>query len=385
MKKNIAILGSTGSIGKSALKLIDNLHFRIVLLTANKNYKKLLKQAKIYKVKILIISDNESYRKSLIYNKNKNIKIYNNFLILDKILNKKLDYVLSSISGIDGLQPTFKIIKYTKKIAIANKESIICAWPIIQRELKKNQTEFVPVDSEHFSIWNEINNINIKRIKKIYLTASGGPLLKFKKSSIHKVDIKTILKHPTWKMGKKISVDSATMMNKCFEVIEAKNIFGLDYDKIEIIIHPDSYIHAIVEYFNGISKIISHETTMKIPIFNTIYSNNAVYSGLKNLNLNKLNNLKLQRVMINKYPLVSILKMIPNHHSLFETVLVSINDSVVAGYLSQKIPFNQISKIIIKLINKKEFKKYMNIFPNNINQVIELNKKIDLKISKIMN
>ena len=385
MKKNIAILGSTGSIGKSALKLIDNLHFRIVLLTANKNYKKLLKQAKIYKVKILIISDNESYRKSLIYNKNKNIKIYNNFLILDKILNKKLDYVLSSISGIDGLQPTFKIIKYTKKIAIANKESIICAWPIIQRELKKNQTEFVPVDSEHFSIWNEINNINIKRIKKIYLTASGGPLLKFKKSSIHKVDIKTILKHPTWKMGKKISVDSATMMNKCFEVIEAKNIFGLDYDKIEIIIHPDSYIHAIVEYFNGISKIISHETTMKIPIFNTIYSNNAVYSGLKNLNLNKLNNLKLQRVMINKYPLVSILKMIPNHHSLFETVLVSINDSVVAGYLSQKISFNQISKIIIKLINKKEFKKYMNIFPNNINQVIELNKKIDLKISKMLN
>ena len=385
MKKNIAILGSTGSIGKSALKLIDNLHFRIVLLTANKNYKKLLKQAKIYKVKILIISDNESYRKSLIYNKNKNIKIYNNFLILDKILNKKLDYVLSSISGIDGLQPTFKIIKYTKKIAIANKESIICAWPIIQRELKKNQTEFIPVDSEHFSIWNEINNINIKRIKKIYLTASGGPLLKFKKSPIHKVDIKTILKHPTWKMGKKISVDSATMMNKCFEVIEAKNIFGLDYDKIEIIIHPDSYIHAIVEYFNGISKIISHETTMKIPIFNTIYSNNAVYSGLKNLNLNKLNNLKLQRVMINKYPLVSILKKIPNHHSLFETVLVSINDSVVAGYLNQKISFNQISKIIIKLINKKEFKKYMNIFPNNINQVIELNKKIDLKISKIMN
>ena len=385
MKKKIAILGSTGSIGKSALQLIDMRSFEIILLTGNRNYKKILKQAKVYKVKNIIISNFDSYKKSLLHNKDNDIKIHNNYLIFEKIFKKKLDYVLSSISGIDGLQPTFNIIKHTKKIAIANKESIICAWPLIKKELRKNNTEFIPVDSEHFSIWSEINNKDVKNIKKVYLTASGGPLLRFKKSLINKVKMKTILKHPTWRMGKKISVDSATMMNKCFEVMEAKNIFGLDYKKINIIIHPDSYIHSIIEYNNGISKIILHETTMKIPIFNTIYSNNEIYKGLNKLNLKKLNNLKLQRVMTDKFPITSILKNIPNNFSMFETVLVSINDCVVGKYLSQKISFNDISRIIIKLSNNKEFKRYTNIYPKNINQILNLNKKIDIKISKMIN
>ena len=126
---------------------------------------------------------------------------------------------MSSITGIDGLKPTFDIIKYTKKIAIANKESLICGWSLIEKELKKNKTLFIPVDSEHFSIWSEIKDVNINKIKKIYLTASGGPLLNAKKKLSRHVNLKTILNHPTWKMGKKISVDSATMMNKCFEVI----------------------------------------------------------------------------------------------------------------------------------------------------------------------
>ena len=173
MKKKIAILGSTGSIGKSLLKIItnDKRNFKIELLTANKNYKILHKQALKFNVKKIIITDKKSYE--IAKSKIKNIKVYNNFDNLDQIFPKKIDYVMSSIVGLDGFIPTIKIIKFTKKIAIANKESIICAWNLIKKELQKYKTEFVPVDSEHFSIWYALKNNSISNIENICLTASG--------------------------------------------------------------------------------------------------------------------------------------------------------------------------------------------------------------------
>ena len=381
MKKRIAILGSTGSIGKTVLDLIDKNNFKVILLSANKNYKKLLKQAKTFNVRNLIICDQKSYKESLIYNKDKTIKIKNNFEQLNKIINKKLDYVMSSISGIDGLRPTFKIIKYTKKIAIANKESLICAWPIIKKELNKNNTDFIPVDSEHFSIWSEINNTNTKNIKKIYLTASGGPLLNYKFNKKKKIPRSLIFNHPTWKMGKKITVDSATMMNKCFEVMEAKNIFDLEYDKIDILTHPDSYVHALVVYNNGLSKLVVHDTTMKIPIFNTIFTNNQLYTPTSMLNLKKLNNLNLRKILSAKFPILKILKNLPSKHSLFETVIVSVNDFFVNEYLQKKINFQDISRLSLSEINHKRFNKYKRIYPKKINEVINLNH--DIKINLI--
>jgi 1-deoxy-D-xylulose-5-phosphate reductoisomerase len=385
IKKKIAILGSTGSIGTSLTELININEFEIIFLSTNKNYQKLFKQAKKLKVKNLIVFDDQSYKKALFYNKNKKTKIYNNLNFIDKIVPKKLDYVMSSISGIDGLKSTFSIIKHTKKIAIANKESLICAWPIIKKELKKFNTEFVPVDSEHFSIWTEIKNIKNDKIKKIYLTASGGPLLKYYPKSLKKVKMKTVLKHPTWKMGKKISVDSATMMNKCYEVMEAKNIFNLDYDKISIIIEPTSYIHAIILFNNGFSKAILHDTTMKIPIFNTIYTNNEIYPKFNDLNFTRLNNLNFQNVEMKKYPLISLLKKLPKKHSMFETVIVSINDAIVNKYLEGKINFSSISKLFLKLINLIEFKVYKKIYPTKIEQIIKLNNKINYSVSKLIN
>jgi 1-deoxy-D-xylulose-5-phosphate reductoisomerase len=380
MKKKIAILGSTGSIGKTLLDIINIKKFEIILLTANKNYKLLLHQAKIFNVKNIIIKDYLSFKKALIFNKDKNINIFNSYDFFNKIIRKKLDYVMSCIIGIDGLKPTFTIIKFTKKIAIANKESIICAWPIIKKELIKNKTEFVPVDSEHFSIWTEIKNINPKKIKKIYLTASGGPLLNHKIQTFRNIDISSITKHPTWKMGKKISVDSATLMNKCFEVIEAKHIFNLNYKQIDILIHPDSYVHAIVMYNNGFSKIIVHDTTMKIPIFNTIYSNNEVYTPMNLLSLKKLNKLNFQTVMINKFPLVKFLNSLSEKHSMFETILVSVNDTIVNLFLEKKIKFNKISKLISRYIYSKKFTKYKSIKPKNIDEIITLNREVRLKI-----
>ena len=250
--------------------------------------------------------------------------------------------------------------------------------------MKKYKTKFIPVDSEHFSIWSEIKDKNRSEIKKIYLTASGGPLLNFNFKYLSKVRVKDIIKHPTWKMGKKISVDSATMMNKCFEVMEAKNIFNLNYDQISIAIHPDSYIHALIEYQNGISKAIIHETTMKIPISNSINLKNNIYDGISKINFKKMNNLKFQKVSINKYPIINLLKILPNDSSLFDTAIVSVNDFIVNEFLNNKISYKKISKLILKILRSKEFTKYKKIIPKEISQIINLDKKIKFRLPKLL-
>ena len=182
---------------------------------------------------------------------------------------------MSSIVGIEGLYPTFKIIPFTQKIAIANKESIICAWNLITRELKKNKTEFIPVDSEHFSIWYALKNQSVSNLDKLYLTASGGPLLNVSFKKYSSLKISEITNHPNWSMGEKISVDSATLINKVFEIIEAKKIFNLKYEQLKIIIHPKSYVHAILKLKDGMIKLLAHETTMEIPIYNTLQNANT--------------------------------------------------------------------------------------------------------------
>ena len=384
MIKKIAILGSTGSIGKSLLKIIKNNKkdsFQILLLTANSNYKELLKQTKKFKVKNVIIKNNLSYEKFKRINKNKKLKIYNNFNNLNKIFKTKIDYSMNSIVGIDGLDPTLKIIKHTKTLAIANKEAIICGWNLINKKLKKYKTKFIPVDSEHFSIRYAIKNTETKNIDKIFLTASGGPLLNFSTKRINNVSIKDVLKHPTWKMGKKISIDSSTMMNKVFEVIEAKNIFGLKLNKISILIHPKSYVHAIINFNDGMIKVIAHETTMDIPIFNTLYPDSNKKYKTKKINLNHLNHLNLSDVNKKKFPILKILKKIPQNISLYETVIVSANDELVRIYLNGEIKYGDISKKLFKLLNLKEFIKLKKITPSKISEIINLDKYVRLKIN----
>ena len=377
MKKKIAILGSTGSIGKCLIDIIkrDKKNFEIVLLTSNKNYKELLKQAKFFKVKNLIITNVECYNKVKKNNNSKKIKIYNNFENFKKIFKKKIDYTMSSISGIQGLKPTIEIIKYTKKIAIANKESIICGWDLIEKNLNKHKTKFIPVDSEHFSIWYALKDIEKNLIEKIYLTASGGPFLDKSLKNLNKVNIKQVTNHPNWKMGKKISTDSATMINKVFEVIEAKKLFKISYQKLAIIIHPKSYVHAIIKLKNGITKIIVHDTNMKIPIFNSLYSSKKIINS-KKLDFETLNNLNFKAVDPIKFPLIKVLKMLPNNTSLFETILVSINDKFVELFLSNKIKFTDISRKMNKMLNLYNFKKYKKIKPKNIEEIIKMNTKI---------
>ncbi len=381
MKKKIAILGSTGSIGKVTLNIIkkDKKNFDVILLTTNNNFREILKQVKEFKVKNLVINNTKYYLILKRELKNKKINIYNNFESFNKKFNKKIDYTMCAISGLAGLKPTLDSIKFSKTIAIANKESIICAWNLIQKQLKKNKTSFVPVDSEHFSIWSLIHNTSREMIDKIIITASGGPFLNWQLQKIKKVSPAIAIKHPNWKMGKKISIDSATMMNKVFEVIEAQRIFNLDKSKFKILIHPRSYVHAIIKFKNGLTKIVIHDTNMKIPIFNTLYQNTKTTIKSKKLNLSSLNNLSFDEVNLLKFPSVKILKMIPRKISLFETVLVSANDELVDLFLNKKIHFTKIYLIIKKILNLKEFTKYKYLCPKNADQIYELDKYVRLK------
>ena len=383
MKKKIAILGSTGSIGKSLLSLIQkDKKIEIILLSANKKSNYLIQQAKKFKVKNLVITNKKSYLKLI---SNKSIKsrfnIFNNFDCFKKIFKRKIDYTMSAITGIDGLSPTLDIIKHTKNIAIANKESIICGWDLLKKELKKYNTNFIPVDSEHFSIWFELlsNNKN-SNIKKIYITASGGPFRNRKINSFRNISIKDAINHPNWKMGKKISIDSATMVNKIFELIEARNIFDISYDQLSIIIHPESYIHAIIEYDNGLSKIILHETDMKIPIFKSLYFPKIKKYRSKDIDFKKINNLELSSADTKRYPSLKILNYLPKKSSLFETILVSTNDELVDLFLNKKINFNDISKNLLKIVKHSKYLKYKLLKAKKIGDIISLNSYVRSKI-----
>ena len=261
--------------------------------------------------------------------------------------------------------------------------SIICGWSLIAKKLKRYKTNFIPVDSEHFSIYSLLNSENKNKIDKIYITASGGPFLNYPKEKFSKIKLRQALKHPNWKMGKKITIDSATLMNKVFEVIEAKNIFNIDYDKISILTHPKSYLHTIIKFRNGLVKLLMHEPDMKIPIYNSIYKDIIKESNYKPINLEVMNNLDLKKIDLKKFPLVKILNKLPKKNSLYETALITLNDFFVHKFLDKKIDFNKLVKLINKFSSLKEFQKYKRISPQNAHEIYKLRDYVSLKLSSL--
>jgi len=381
MKKKIAILGSTGSIGKSTIDILrkDKKNFDVVLLTTNNNYREILKQAKEFKARNIIINNKKHFLTSKKKLRNNKINIFNNFQSFNNKFKSKIDFSMSAISGLEGLKPTLDLIKFSKTIAIANKESIICAWNLIQQRLNKYKTKFIPVDSEHFSIWSLLDGNSSNSVEEVIITASGGPFLKLSLNKFKKIKPQIAVNHPNWKMGKKISIDSATMMNKVFEVIEAQRIFNIDINKFKILIHPKSYVHAIVKFTNGLTKILVHDTDMKIPIFNSIYSNNNKKIKSSKINLSILNNLNFIKVNSTRFPSIKILKMIPNKISLYETIMVSANDQLVGLFLDGKINFSDITRLLKKIMKMNIFMKYKKRVPKNFNELINLSKFVRLK------
>ena len=371
MIKDIYLLGSTGSIGITVLDILkkDKKNFKVKLLTTNSNIHKIYEQAISFNVKEIVIFDRNEYLKHSNKFLRKKIKVFSSIKDVLKSKKKKSYLTINAISGIAGLEPSLSIIKHTNNLAIANKESIICGWNFLKDELKKYKTRFIPLDSEHFSIWSLLKNDNTTNIKKIYLTASGGPFLNSRLEKIKHIQPKYALNHPNWKMGKKISIDSATMMNKIFEVIEAIKIFNLNTDQVEILIHPKSYIHAIINFNNGLTKFLAHDTTMEIPIANVIYETGNKYNHKNNnFEYNKLNGLNFIKPDLKKFPLLKILDY-KFENTYFEIIVVSLNDALVKKYLEHKITYITIHNSMLNLLRKTYLKKYYSLRPKNINDI----------------
>ena len=358
MRAKIAILGSTGSIGRSTLEVIkkDKKNFDVILLTANNNYKKLIQQAKEFNAKNVLIKNHKFYlkvKKSL-----KKTKVYSKEISIRKIFSKKLDYTMSAVVGLAGLQPTIDAIKISKTVAIANKETIICGWQILSKLIKKYKTEIVPVDSEHFSIMELTKGVRNEEVEEIIITASGGPFLNTPINKLKKVKPTQAIKHPNWKMGKKISVDSANMMNKVFEVIEAHRLFKFDKSKYKIMIHPQSYVHSIIRFRNGLTKMILYNTDMKIPISNTLYKSENNFFKTTNLEIKHLNNLNFQKVNLKTFPSIKLLNKCFSLGLSTPIIINAANEVLVDLFLKGKIEFLDIVKMINRILRDQDFKKY---------------------------
>jgi len=369
MKKKIIILGSTGSIGLSALNIIDKKKefFSIYLLSANKNSKLIYKQIKKYKPQFFIINNLKTFKILQKKLKKSKTKILNNFNSIK--LKKKIDITITAIPGIAGLEPTIKTIKLTKKILIANKESVICGWNLINKTAKKNRTKIIPIDSEHFSIFKLLKKRKMSEIKKIYLTASGGPFLNYKPNQLKSIKSRDALKHPKWKMGKKITIDSSTLMNKIFELIEAKKLFTIPNNKLDIVIHPESLVHAIIDFKNGLKEFIYHETSMIIPLANAIFDGNIdIKNFYEKKNKEKIKNLTFRNVDKKIFPAIKLKNRIDEYPST-PIILNAANEILVEYFLRKIVTFSDISKFIMGILNDGNYKNYAITSCKNINQI----------------
>ena len=359
MKKKICILGSTGSIGISTLEIIskDKKNFDVMLLSCNNNYKLIISQAIKFRPKYIYSNNSILIKKIKYFCQKKKIIIIRDLNSLKKI---KFDITVSAISGIAGLLPTLNIIKFSNKILIANKESIICGWKFIYKELKKYNCSFAPIDSEHFSVSNLIENKNINSIKNIYLTASGGPFFG-KRFNLKKVTPDQAIKHPNWKMGKKISIDSANLMNKILETIEASLIFNLPISKFKIVIHCESLIHAIVQFSNGLSSMLYHINDMKIPIANSIgsssYFNNVDNKFIFNSKFSQKFN--FYRVKKEIFPSLKILSMNKILNETGYIVINSLNEILVDKFLKKQILFTDITHKLLTILKSSIVKNHL--------------------------
>ncbi len=375
MKKFISILGSTGSIGVTSLNILNKKKklFKINILAADKNFNTICKQIKKYKPIIFAINNKKILFKVKKKFKNSNCKIIHlNEINKYNFLNS--DILISAIPGIAGLTPTINVLKKSKKLLIANKESVICGWKFIYKIVKKKKIKVIPIDSEHYGIMSLIRGQNINSISKIYLTASGGPFLNYKISKIKNVSPQKALKHPRWKMGKKISIDSATLMNKILELVEAQKIFNLPEHKLDIIIHPESLVHAILEFNNGLIKFIYHDTSMVIPIANAIFDNKldikSFYKSkkIKNDNIKSFNFMKVNK---NKFPIINIKKII-NKYNSSPIIINAVNEILVDQFLKKKIAFYDIYRVLLKVLKDRNYKKFAVKDPRNIKEIFQI-------------
>ena len=355
--KKISILGSTGSIGTQALDLLkNNNQFEIDYLYVDSNHKLLYEQIMDFRPKFACINNYESYKKLKELNKSNTQLIYGDKEVLQFITSRKVDLALNAIVGIAGLKPTLGILKSgTKLLALANKESLVMAGEIVMSESKTQNIKILPVDSEHSAIWQCLAGEKHSEIKKIILTASGGPFRNLTKDKFKNITIKDALNHPNWDMGNKITIDSATMMNKGFEVIETKWLFNINSQDIDILVHPQSIIHSLVEFKDTSIKAQLGIPDMKIPINYALNYPSHVNLELDSLDLSEISSLTFEKPDLLKFKCIQLAHDSIESGGTSPSVLNIANDISVGLFLDKKISFLDIPKLIELCLEKHNY------------------------------
>lgn len=364
MKKRIAILGSTGSIGTQTLEVIfqNPDHFEVEVLTANNNIELLIEQAKTFQPNVVVISNSCHYDQLNDALKGESIKIYAGREALNQVVEMDtIDLVMTAMVGYSGLIPTINAIKAGKNIALANKETMVVAGEIINRLAIENKVNIYPVDSEHSAIFQclvgEFNN----EIEKIYLTASGGPFRGFSMEQLALVTKADALKHPNWNMGAKITIDSASLMNKGFEIIEAKWLFGLQSEQIDVIVHPQSIIHSLVQFRDGSIKAQMGLPDMKLPIQYALNFPERLSSNFKRFSFLDYPKLTFEQPNTKNFRNLALAFEALNQGGNMPCVLNAANEVVVNAFLNDKISFLQMPEIIEQTMEKATYLKNPNL------------------------
>jgi 1-deoxy-D-xylulose-5-phosphate reductoisomerase len=353
MLKSVTILGSTGSIGTSALKVIRAFpgKFKVYGLSCNNNIDLLENQIEEFSPEICSVGTSDKTKFESLKNRYKNIEFIYGDNSAVEIASRPVDIVLTAIVGAAGLLPSMAAIKSAKRIALANKETLVMAGDIFIKEVNKNNIELIPVDSEHGAIFSIMKNLSVTDIEKIILTASGGSLRDFYIDDLDAVTPEEALNHPTWSMGNKITIDSATLMNKGFEVIEAHYLFNVPYEKIEIVIHPESVIHSMVETPDG--SVFAHMgiADMAMPILNAFSFPESVKNDFGKLDLVKRGSLHFNHCDEKRYPALNLCFEAGKTGGTMPAVINAANEMAVRAFLDKNIAFTDIAKIAEKTMN----------------------------------
>lgn len=357
-KKNIAILGSTGSIGVQALEVIreQKEHLQAEVLTAGSNSQMLIEQAREFIPNAVVIADKSKYAEVRDALEDLPIKVYAGEEAICQVVEMdSLHVVLTAMVGFSGLKPTLHAIRSGKNIALANKETLVVAGELVTREAREKGVNIYPVDSEHSAIFQCLAGEFHNKIEKVILTASGGPFRGFRKEDLEKVTLKEALNHPNWSMGAKITIDSATMMNKGLEVIEARWLFGLKPEQIDVVIHPQSIIHSMVQFEDGSIKAQMGLPDMKLPIQYALCYPNRLKNNFKRFSFADYTDLTFEKPDTSVFPSLSLAYSALQGGGNLPCILNAANEEVVGAFLSEKIEFSRIPDIIEKCMGKVSF------------------------------
>jgi len=354
--KKILILGSSGSIGVNTLNVARNFpdKFKVAGLTVNSNIEILEQQIREFKPEFVVVTD-ESKAKKLQSNIGSICEVLSGYNELANVaMQRDYDILLGAIVGFAGLSPTLEAIKRGKRIALANKETLVVAGEIVTKLVLENNAEIIPVDSEHSAIYQCLVGENLNEVEKLIITASGGPFLNKDKSFFENATVDQALNHPNWKMGNKISIDSATMMNKGLEVIEAKWLFGLPVEKINVVIHPQSIIHSMVQYLDGSIKAQLGLPDMKLPIQYALTFPERLKNNFNRTDLPAINTLSFFEPDLEKFECLKLAFDVIKMGGTAPCILNAANEVAVEKFINKKIKFSQISGLIKKALDKIE-------------------------------